>query len=122
MNCKPGDLAIIVGLDAGTASNTLPNDHGIASDFRLTVVDMRGTIFKCIKSFLDEDGDIGWEVEPREVRHRAILSDGRPIIATGTITIVPDRVLHPLRGGDLGEDVFTTEELPSDNLILNNEQ
>lgn len=112
MNCKPGDLAIVVGIDAGQAPNCAPNEYGI-KDLKMVAVDVRGLIVKCVTPYF-EDGDCAWEIEPQEVRYRGVMNDGRAVSATGTLTIVPDRILRPLRGGDLGEDVFTTEKLPSE--------
>lgn len=116
MNCKPGDLAFIVGIDAGVCDNSLPNPYGIDA-FTMIAIDMRGTIVKCIESYT-ADGEIGWIVESRKVEYKGIMNNGLTIGGTGTIKCVPDRVLRPIRGGDLGEDMFTEEELPSDYLSL----
>lgn len=112
VNCKIGDLAIVVGIDAGKATNCEPNDYGI-KDFKMVAVDLRGLIVKCVKPYFD-DGECGWEIEPQEVRYCGVMNDGRSVSATGTLTTVPDRILRPLRGGDLGEDVFSTNKLPSE--------
>ena len=110
MNCNPGDLAFIVGVQAGHSSKTAPNEHGIG-DFGMMAVDIRGTIVKCIKLYSD-DGEWGWEIEPREVSFQGVMNDGRQVSGCGTLTMVPDSVLRPIRGGELGEDVFTTDKLP----------
>lgn len=116
MNCKPGDLAFIVGIDSCVCANSLPNPYGIDA-FKMIAVDMRGTIVKCIESYI-ADGEVGWHVEPREVAYKGIMNNGLTISGTATLDSVPDRILRPIRGGDLGEDMFTEEELPSDYLSL----
>lgn len=116
MNCNPGDLAFIVGIDSGVCDNSLPNPYGIDA-FTMIAVDMRGTIVKCIESYT-ADGEIGWIVEPRKVAYKGIMNNALTISGTATLNSLPDRVLRPIRGGDLGEDMFTEEELPSDYLSL----
>lgn len=120
MNCKPGDLAIVV--DTCTGQFDTQPDESITKS-KLSSVDMRGAVVKCIRSIFDaEDCSWGWEVEPCEVNYSGILYDGRVVASRAILTEVPDKILRPLRGGDLGEDVFTTDELPSDNLMLNTER
>lgn len=116
MNCNPGDLAFIVGIDSGVCDSSLPNPYGIDA-FTMIAVDMRGTIVKCIESYT-ADGEIGWIVEPRKVAYKGIMNNGLTISGTATLNSLPDRVLRPIRGGDLGEDMFTEEELPSDYLTF----
>lgn len=118
MNCKPNDLAIVVGIDAGAASNSQPNEYGLNA-FKMIAVDIRGTIVKCISPHVI-DGEVQWDIEPREIRYKGIMNDGRTVTATGTLTSAPDRILRPLRGGDLGEDVFSEEPIDSDVLLEHN--
>ena len=104
INCKAGDLAVVVDLDAGKAEFQ-ENEYALEKS-GLMAVDIRGCIFKLIDSFRDGDS-VGWNVEPRDVRWRGILDDGRAIEGCGTITQVPDRVLRPLR--DTGEQDETLQ-------------
>lgn len=118
MNCKPNDLAIVVGVDTGSVSDSRPNEYGLNA-FKMIAVDIRGTIVKCVSPQVI-DGEVQWDIEPREIRYKGIMNDGRNVTGTGILTSAPDRILRPLRGGDLGEDVFSEEPIDSDVILVHN--
>jgi hypothetical protein len=95
MNCRPGDLAVVVSLDAGSVQGS--ECQGVKADLQMVAIDIRGAIFKCVRLEGEE-----WVVEPRRVKWMGVMNDGRNVSGEGDISRVPDRVLKPLR--DPGDD------------------
>lgn len=111
MNCKNGDLAVVVSVAEAICTKTQPNSYGL-DDFKMIAIDLRGCIFKCIDSFIDDDGDISWNVEHRRIKYKGILNDMRSIEATGTVTSVPDKVLRPIRDQPGEDETLTWAPVP----------
>lgn len=88
LNCKPGDLAIVV-------AETMANVHLDAGSFSVPG-DMRGKVVRCVSL----KGVDVWEIEPLPVKLTLLFVDGSSEEGVGSLHSIEDRILRPLPDGD----------------------
>lgn len=110
MNCKPGDMAIVIKTSEGRAKDVTYD--GKAVD-RIIDLDIRGVIVECVSVYADPvDGLPNWNIVKRRVKWKGTLPDGRQITGEGKVYTVPDCCLRPLRDDEGEDETLTWAGLP----------
>ena len=102
MNCKQGDLAIVVGplrvFDDATGKELAP------------ITDHIGSIVRCVSPMILDDCDAGWVIDRRLPYAYFRKATAGLCWGTGETVALADSILRPIRPGDESDE---SDEVPA---------